>query len=233
MPNHEPLTSRLIEVLLPRQTALLVVDMQRYFVHPEYPFGKWIQQVDPAGATAYFERVQNVVIPSIHRLLERFRALGAQVVYTEFGSLRRDGGDMPAWARRHNDLARQVTGAAAYPPFVDPSCHVDECLAPESHDIIVQKSTSGPLNSTKLDQMLRVLGINAVVVAGVVTDVCVAQTAREFGDRDFNAIVVSDACATGDETTHRVTLDTIGKTFGTVLSTDEVLHRLEKTRSAD
>ena len=68
--------------------------------------------------------------------------------------------------------------------------------------------------------------VDTVVVPGVVTDVCVAQTTREFGDRDFNAIVVADACATLDEDLHRATLDTIGRTFGTVLSTDQVLEIL-------
>ena len=90
----------------------------------------------------------------------------------------------------------------------------------------VQKTTSGPVNSTKIDQTLRVLGIDTVIVAGVATDVCVAQTTREFGDRDFDAIVVSDACATFDQSCHDAALQTIGATFGTVLSTDEAVASL-------
>ena len=226
MPEYELLTTSPFDRLDRQRTALLVIDMQRYFVRPEYPFGKWIQQVDPAGSSAYFERVKNVVVPSIRRLQERFRSLGAQIAYTEFGSLRQDGRDMPGWARRHNALGQRVFGSAVYPPFDHPSCRVDESVAPEAGESVFQKSTSGPVNSTKLDQMLRVLGVDTVVVTGVVTDVCVAQTTREFGDRDFNAIVVADACATLDEDIHRATLDTIGRTFGAVLSTDQVLEIL-------
>lgn len=59
------------------------------------------------------------------------------------------------------------------------------------------------------------------------TDVCVAQTTREFGDRDFNAIAVEDACATPNETRHRATLETIANTFGTLMSTDRVLELLK------
>jgi nicotinamidase-related amidase len=72
-----------------------------------------------------------------------------------------------------------------------------------------------------------VIGIDTVVVTGVVTNVCVAQTAREFADRDFEAIVVEDACAAGNETYHKIALETISNTFGTVVSTDMALQLLQ------
>ena len=205
-------------------TALLVIDMQRYFVQQEYPYGRFIKQFAPQGAEAYFDRVEGLVIPNIQRLLRNFRSLEICIVFTEFGSKRNDGSDMPGWARKHNDMGRQTVGNALYPPFDDPSCRIDDSLVPNPGEIVIQKSTSGPVNSTKLDHMLRVIGVDTVIVTGVVTDVCVAQTTREFGDRDFNSIVVEDACASIDETRHKVTLETIGFSFGTVLSTDEVLN---------
>lgn len=204
------------------RTALIVVDVQRYFVHPEYPFGKWVAGIVPGGIDAYYLRVRELVIPNIQRLLERARQRGIFIVFTEVGSLQPDGADLPGWMRRHNAMS----GAAVYPQFSDPSCRVDDSLSPRPGELIIQKTTSGPLNSTKLDQTLRVLGIDTVIVAGVVTDVCVAQTAREFGDRDFNAIVVEDACASMDETRHKVALETIAITFGFVELTEQVLARL-------
>jgi nicotinamidase-related amidase len=140
---------------------------------------------------------------------------------------------MPGWARRNNELAERVLGSSVYPPFDHPSCRVDESVAPQTGEIVIQKSTSGPVNSTKLDQTLRVLGIDTVVVAGLVTDVCVAQTTREFGDRDFDAIVVEDACTTLGEDLHRAALETIGRSFGTVLSTDQVLALLQRDTAHD
>ena len=53
------------EHLIPERTALLVIDMQRYFVRPESPFGKWLQQNNPKGA--------NFHIPA-HLVVQRFRA---------------------------------------------------------------------------------------------------------------------------------------------------------------
>jgi nicotinamidase-related amidase len=208
--------------LVPDRTALIVVDVQRYFVHPEYPFGKWVTGLAPEGANAYFKRVRDLVIPNIQRLLGRARQLGLFVVFTEAGSLQPDGADLPGWMRRH--IAS--SGAAVYPPFSDPSCRVDDSISPRLGELVLQKTSSGPLSSTKLDQTLRVLKIDTVVVAGVVTDVCVAQTAREFGDRDFEAIVVEDACASTDDARHKAALETIAITFGHVAPTEDVLARL-------
>ena len=208
--------------LAPDHTALLVIDVQRYFVHPEYPFGKWVAGITPGGIDAYYQRVRDLVIPNIQRLLEGARQRGLFIVFTEAGSLRPDGADLPGWMRRHIAMS----GAAVYPPFSDPSCRVDDSVAPRPGELIIQKTTSGPLNSTKLDQTLRVLGIDTVIVTGVVTDVCVAQTAREFGDRDFDAIVVEDACASTDDALHKAALETIARTFGFVESTEQVLARL-------
>jgi nicotinamidase-related amidase len=210
------------ETLTTARAALIVVDVQRYFVHPEYPFGKWVAGITPGGIDAYYQRVRDLVIPNIQRLLEVARQRGLFIVFTEAGSLRPDGADLPGWMRRHIAMS----GAAVYPPFSDPSCRVDDSVAPRPGELILQKTTSGPLNSTKLDQTLRVLGIDTVIVPGVVTDVCVAQTAREFGDRDFNAIVVEDACASTDDARHKAALETIAITFGFVESTEQVLARL-------
>jgi len=83
-------------------------------------------------------------------------------------------------------------------------------------ELVFQKSTSGPANSTKMDHTLRVLGIHSVIVTGVVTEICVAQTTRELGDRDFNALVVEDACASMSEMRHQSALETIGLTFNQI-----------------
>jgi nicotinamidase-related amidase len=210
------------EALAAARTALIVVDLQRYFVHPEYPFGKWVSGMVPGGIDSYFRRVRDFVTPNVQRLLERARQRGLFIVFTEAGSIRPDGADLPGWMRRHIAMS----GATVYPPFSDPSCRVDDSVAPRPGELIVQKTTSGPPNSTKLDQTLRVLGIDTVIVTGVVTDVCVAQTAREFGDRDFNAIVIEDACASTDDALHKAALETIAMTFGFVESTEHALARL-------
>jgi nicotinamidase-related amidase len=223
MAKNDILTGLPFQKLNPVRTALIVVDMQKYFTEPDHPFGRMMEQFDPDGIKFYLNRVEQLVIPNIQKLQNQFRSLGACIAYTEFGSMQKDGSDMAIWARRHNEYGQAMVESSVYPPFNDPSCRVDDRVSVKDGELIFQKSTSGPANSTKMDHTLRVLGIRSVVVTGVVTDVCVAQTTRELGDRDFNALVVEDACASMDATRHKAALDTIGLTFGTVVSTEQVL----------
>lgn len=219
-PDLEPI------VLLSSRTVLMVIDMQRYFVRPEYPWGQAVIKLWPDKATDYFKRVTNVVVPNCQKLQKAFRAAQASIVYTAFGSAREDGLDMPRWARKINALGRESVGKALFPPFKDPSCQVDDSLAPAPDEVVLTKSSSGPLNSTKLDQMLHTLGIDTLVVTGVVTEICVTQTAREFADRDFKVAVVEDACASMNEEHHRAALEVFSDCFGEVSTTDKVIARM-------
>ena len=214
--------------LNPEKTALLVIDMQRYFTEPDHPFDKMMKQFDPDGCKYYLDRVEQLVIPNIQKLQKQFRSLGACIVYTEFGSMQEDGSDMAIWARKINNLGHDMVESAVFPPFSDPSCRVDDRVGSNEGELIFQKSTSGPANSTKMDHTLRVLGIQSVIVTGVVSEICVAQTTRELGDRDFNALVVEDACASMSETRHQSALETIGLTFGTVVSTDQAVALVQR-----
>lgn len=213
--------------LSPGRTALFVIDMQRYFVEPDYPFGQTWAKVLSDDALAYFERVSGTVIPNVHALLSRCRELGIPVYFTAFGSLRDDGRDLPGWARQHNLLSQQMVGKPMYPACSDPSWQIHDSLRPAPGEQVVAKTTSGPLNSTKLDQTLRLLGVDTIVVTGVVTNVCVTQTAREFADRGFTVVVPEDACSTLGEERHRGALETFAFVFGRVSSTSSVLNALQ------
>jgi nicotinamidase-related amidase len=81
MANQESSADTLYGPLAPDRTALLVIDMQRYFVRPEYTYGKNAMKDDSKRASAYFQRVLEIVIPNIRRLLEKCRVLGVYCVY--------------------------------------------------------------------------------------------------------------------------------------------------------
>ena len=59
----------------------------------------------------------------------------------------------------------------------------------------MKKTSSGPFATTALDKYLRNLGIENLVVAGVLSNVAVETTARDAGDRGYNVIWAEDACA--------------------------------------
>jgi nicotinamidase-related amidase len=79
MPEHDTVLSMIRQrnkkpiILQPRQTTLLVIDMQRYFVRPQYPFGQVLEKLAPGATAGYFERVNATVVPNINRLQACFR----------------------------------------------------------------------------------------------------------------------------------------------------------------
>jgi nicotinamidase-related amidase len=207
----------------PRRAALLVIDVQRYFVGPDYPFAQALERLVPGSTAGYFERVTGKVLPNVRRLLEAFRAAGRPVVFTGTGSYTEDGRELPQWLRDFDQLGLALLGRRIWPPATDPSWQIDDRLAPREGELVLHKTSSGPLNSTRLDQTLHNLGVTSLVVAGLTTDVCVTQTARETADRGFRVVVAEDACTTLSEEMHRAALLAFSLAFGRVRSTDKVL----------
>jgi biuret amidohydrolase len=96
-------------------------------------------------------------------------------------------------------------------------------LPPLPGELVINKNTSGPLNSTKLDQILKNAGINSLIVCGLTTAVCVAQTARETADRGFRVLVAEEACTEMSVEMHDSALLTFRYVFGQVRKTDAVV----------
>jgi nicotinamidase-related amidase len=204
------------------RTALLVVDVQRYFVSPYYPFGQVMEKLVPGATTEYFERVNRTVVPSINRLQELFRAKALPIIYTATGT-QMNGDDLPQWLRDFDALGLALLGKRIWPDVNDPSWQIDDSVAPRSGELVIPKTSSGPLNSTKLDQTLHNLGIKSLVVTGLTTDVCVTQAAREAADRGFQVIIAEDACTTLSNQMHKGALEAFSLAFGRVRRADEIV----------
>ena len=67
------------------------------------------------------------------------------------------------------------------------------------------------------------MGIETLFFTGVGTNMCVESTLREAVDRNYNCIIVEDACATYDQESHNATIKIIGDVFGKARSTDRVI----------
>jgi nicotinamidase-related amidase len=205
----------------PATGALVIVDMQEYFVRPGSAFDRVVEASSPEDRTWYQHRLAQHVIPNTARLLSDFRERGAVVAFTEFGSEAEDGSDLPLWARRHNEIAVQLIGTRCYLPLSDPASRVIAELAPQEGELVITKNTSGPLAGTRLPGILRERGITAAVVVGVATNVCVQGMARELADSDFDVYVCGDACATIGEAFHEAALSSLAVVFAQVVSTED------------
>jgi nicotinamidase-related amidase len=237
MSEHEQVTGILTAKnaapleLDPARTALIIVDMQRYFTQPSFPFTDLFEKMSPGVCSGYLRRVRETVIPRIRLLLDHFRKTASLIVFTAVGTETQDGTDLAGWARALDEAGMNLLGTRIHPPVGDSSWQIDPALEPQPEEIVVNKLSAGTFATTDLANRLRSRGIDRVVITGVVTDVCVSTTAREAADRDFKVVVVSDACTTFSERLHQANLETL-HVFGWVRATDEVIRMTQKAHAA-
>jgi nicotinamidase-related amidase len=207
--------------LEPAKSALLIIDVQRHFTRPDLPFGRVFDQLLPGAADGYFQRVSTIVLPNIKRLQERFRSHQLPVIFCGAGGYLADGRDLPEFMRDWDKVGLQMLGCRMQPLVGDPAWDFDDAVAPLSGEMVVNKSCTGALSSTKLDQTLHNMNVNSLVVCGLTTAVCVSQTAREFADRGFRVLMVDDACTELSEEMHQAALFTFNYCYGRVKTTDD------------
>jgi len=212
----------------PRSTALLIIDMQRYFTQPDSTFARLsATRIPEGGIERYIERLDTQVIPNIRELQRAFRHNGDPVLYTQLGSHRSDGNDLPAWARRLNEAGCAAFGNPVFPPLDDPSAQLDERIVSQPDELILPKTTTGALASSSLEVELRARRVTTVVVTGVLSAYCVTQTARELADRNFEVVLVENACASLTEAAHDAALGAFAAVYGWVLSTADLMAAIQ------
>ena len=173
-----------LSVLDPASSALLVVDMQNAFCYPEGTLGVSGVDVGPARE----------VYGPIRRLAELFKAAEMPVIWTVQAHLQ------PDQARNQKRLpshTQRRSGVAALAGSWDAAI-IDE-LAELANDpvMVVQKHRFGAFYETRLEALLRMLGVRALFVAGVTLNACVETTLREAYLRDYDVVAVTDCIAGG------------------------------------
>jgi len=182
-----------VEVDLAR-SALVVVDMQNDFCHPQGWFPA-VRGVDPAPLTA--------PVPAINRLTSAFRRFDAPVVFVNWGVVA-DRADLPA------NVLDKASGCGACPSYGEPQPEGTGRIlvagewgsAPvagldvASSDLVVHKSRLSGFKDTRLDQVLRRRDVTTVFYAGVNIDRCVFATLMDGAFEGYDPILVEDAAAT-------------------------------------
>lgn len=194
--------------LEPRKTALVVVDMQNYFVADGMP------SCAPEART---------VVPNINRLARATRATGGTVIWIQTEALiddpedwanRKEATSEERWAKRQSLLAKSGEGFPIY--------HTCEVL-PEDEIAIKYRYSAFIPNPSELDGVLRKHSIDTLLITGVATSTCCESTARDASMFGYRTIMVSDGNADSTDKLHNHTLGKFLVTFGDVQSTDDLL----------
>ncbi len=210
------------------RAALVIIDMQNYGCNPDAGVAQMLTLRYPDIASYYVPRLTETAIPNAQRLLQGFRAARRRVTFTRHGPLLVDGSDMIARRRRRDGDSVTTTNTPTLWHRGTFEHAVIAALAPRDDELVIDKNTSSAFNSTGIEWLLRNMGIETLVVAGMATDMCVETTSRDAADRGFNVIIAEDASATFFDRHHRAALSGFARVFGQVWSTQRILAALAK-----
>ena len=209
------------------RAALIVIDYQNYSSNPEVGLAKMFVEKYPHIAEYYIPRITDVTIPNTRRLIDVFGAAGREVIYTRHGALLPDGRDMILRRRRRDVDAVKMTDRPHMWSRDSFEHQIVDQLAPLPDNLVIDKNASSPFNGSAIDQLLRNMNIDTLVVTGMATEMCVETTSRDAADRGYNVIVVEDAVATFYEEHHRAALSALARVFAQVWDTERAVSTLK------
>jgi ureidoacrylate peracid hydrolase len=200
-----------LERIDPRRCALVVIDMQNYFLKPGFPS-------EIAAGRA--------IVPAINRAAKSLRERGGRVYWVVTAS---DGAERD-WsfvhehlmspqrgAKRLSGLAQGSEGYALWPTLEIEAG--DRTLIKRRYSALIQGSST-------LEQELRDGGIDTVLITGVSTNVCCESTARDAMMLNFRTVMLADGLAASSEQTHVAALTSCLVYFCDVMNVDEALARM-------
>ena len=180
----------------PQSTALVLIDLQK--------------GIAGNGRAPYSSQE---IISRSKQLAERFRAAGSPVFLVHVH-----------WAKDYSDALKQPVDEPAQLPtdglpegwndFADGLKH--------DGDIIIHKRNWGAFHGTDLDLHLRRRGIKTIVLGGIATNFGVESTARDAWERNYNLVVVEDACTTNSAEAHALAFKYIFPRISRVVKSEDI-----------
>lgn len=192
----------------PHRSALLVIDMQNFFLHPDYPLA--IPEM-------------RTIIPNIQRVIAAARLSGMAVIWTRHTFSSAAPYALPFWEvegrTRRTALVREHLSAGTHGHEISPD------LQPMAEELVLNKHRFSAFlpNSSDLHALLTQAGRNYVVITGVLSNVCCESTARDAMMLDYQVVFLSDATAARTQQEHAATLLNLERNFADVRTTANYL----------
>ncbi|GIX15552.1 MAG: isochorismatase [Paracoccaceae bacterium] len=171
----------------PARTALVIVDLQNDFLHPDGAYARGGVRSDEIAA------LPGRIAPVARAL----RAAGGWVVATQFTLV--PGRDGAPFISPHLKALRPFLGPGDFAPGSWGQALVD---ALQPADLTVEKVAYSAFYMTRLEWVLRKAGVESLIFCGIVTNGGVASTLRDAHVRDFRCMILTDGCAAFDPQVH-------------------------------
>jgi nicotinamidase-related amidase len=171
-------------------TALLLVDAQRLTCDPDVGLGRMARERGRfEDLEPFYARVEQA-LDGMGELLAASREVGLPVIHVRTAGRLLDGRDLSRKTRAQGIAAGRDSVEAEIMPQA----------APRADEIVLDKPGSGAFTGSGLDELLRNLAIEHVILAGISYDGAVESSIRSATDRGYGLLLPPDACATFDET---------------------------------
>lgn len=202
--NEVPLRT-LSEQVDPKIAALLVIDMQNDFCHPEGVSGKRGRQLNMSIEMA----------PRLEAFIRACRGVSMPVIFVQ--TIHYPWTDSLSWVRR---LDRDSGDSVCRPGTWGAEFYAG--IQPKNNDVVITKHRYSAFRGTDLDMILRSRGIRSLLISGVGTNVCVESTLRDGYMRDYHIVLLEDCVGATDLELHKATLKNVTLHFGTVSNSNDV-----------
>ena len=184
------------------KSALLVVDMQYFFLDPASP-------TYTCGGQA--------IIPNIQKIIRAFRQAGRPVIYSRHvhhpDGL--DAGIMGWWWE-----GMCLEGS--------PESEIHRDIAPIGNEKVINKHRYSAFYNTDLETILRILKVEDLVMTGIMTNMCCESTTRDAYFRDYRVFFTADGTGSVTEEMHLASLLNLAFGFVWVTDIDTVLAQLRE-----
>jgi ureidoacrylate peracid hydrolase len=197
----------------PRKTALVVIDMQNYFVKPGH------QNETPLARE---------IVPNINRLAAELRRRGGHVLWVRntTNETRESWSNYHAYLQKPERAERRLrdmdVDADGYEFW-----HLND-IRPEDAQITKKRYSAFIAGSSNIERHLRERGIDTLLIAGTATNVCCESTARDAMMLNFKVIMVADGLATDTDEQHNASLSAFYGQFGDVQTVEEAMQSLDR-----
>ncbi|MHB0989106.1 MAG: cysteine hydrolase family protein [Bellilinea sp.] len=182
------------------KAALLVIDMQYFFLDPASPSYT-------CGGPA--------ILPKLQKVIHAFRQANRPVIYTRHVHHpdHLDAGIMAWW---WEGMCKEGS----------PESEIHQDIAPKPNEKVVFKHRYSAFYNTDLETVLRSLKVEEIVVAGIMTNMCCESTARDAYYRDYRIFFLADGTGSVTEEMHLASLLNVAFGFAWVTDVDTVTAQL-------
>ncbi|MCR9145377.1 MAG: cysteine hydrolase [bacterium] len=191
--------------------ALLLVDLQNYYLDPESDFVRYSESSYPGAMQYISERWRTSVEGRVTELLRAFRAAARPVIYLRLCGRDPERLDLHPFFQDSFRDGREHGFPAVYPLQDEAAAQNPPTIAPLEGEAVFNKTGFSGFHSGGLYEYLQANQAEAdrierLVVVGLATSQCVDTTTRDASDRGYRIVLIEDALADYTETAHMAAL---------------------------